>query len=915
MRRSFEKAIMLGKLLCAGLLLSGFLSYPHPVEAAKKCQPTECMKCDPVTGDPNPMPDDWPCDLDDNQCTHDTCQHGYCLGGPSIKCDDGFICTSDRCDPSTGLCEVAMADVTKICRSATDICDTPEKCDGINKECPPDKFVDGGVICRAANGSCDTPEACSGTVAACPPDGFLAQNTVCRGSTGSCDPEEKCPGTGPACPIDTFVPSGISCADNTLCNGDETCDGSGHCLPELGGVVVCSANDECHNPGSCLADSGMCSQETLKEGYCFIDGECYSNGTTHPENPCQRCDSASSVNTWTNKPDGTALAPDGRICTQDVCIAGKSYHPSPATTVCRAKGGICDIPEKCDGTHADCPSDDIKPSSSVCRPEEGVCDLAEQCDGVNKDCPTDRVRSTDSACRISNGICDLQEQCDGKNKSCPVDRFLPSDVVCRKSNGICDVEEKCTGKTASCPGDVYMSAKMVCRPSGGSCDQAERCSGTIPTCPSDVFAPAGLSCGNSNQCDGNEVCDGKGECITGNLPPVYCSFSDECHDPGACMADQGLCTEEILRPGFCSIDDVCYPEGSINPDNPCEVCNTEHSSSEWTAREDDYALPEDHKDCTRDQCLNGQPYPMAEEGFICRSAVGECDLPEVCTGVQEECPQDLVSPAHTACVTTDNRPGECNGVSAACEPQGFLCGTPNPVDIGLSPEPPPPTVPTAPGDSPETAPADMPVTDEVPEEEAQVNDKGYCIFCLSGSDHAYKCAPSGGCVRIPLDKPCPSLTLPDSVSDEAWALSALAKDIIRHMPDSQTVPPKMQAFRQLLGHHMNHFVHGQETPVTISALILPSDNNVGVLLGTNQAMVEEMVASNSIYVDVENGAVTIHDRETFRTSLSDYFPGALSAAGPVLSNSPSEMPTQDMSMVTSIEAYQAIGGGCSLVRR
>ena len=39
---------------------------------------------------------------------------------------------------------------------------------------------------------------------------------------------------------------------------------------------------------------------------CLIEGQCYSNGQTHPTDPCLRCSTATSYNSWSLNPGNSA---------------------------------------------------------------------------------------------------------------------------------------------------------------------------------------------------------------------------------------------------------------------------------------------------------------------------------------------------------------------------------------------------------------------------------------------------------------------------------------------------------------------------------------------------------------------------------------------------------------------------------
>src|SRR5204862_171836 len=61
---------------------------------------------------------------------------------------------------------------------------------------------------------------------------------------------------------------------------------------------------------------------------------------------------------------------------------------------------------------------------------------------------------------------------------------------------------------------------------------------------------------------------------------------------------------------------------------------------------------------------------VASAGTVCRSAAGECDLAETCSGVAgQPCPSDAKRAAGTAC-TDDGSPctlDQCDGCNAACQ--------------------------------------------------------------------------------------------------------------------------------------------------------------------------------------------------------------------------------------------------------
>jgi hypothetical protein len=89
--------------------------------------------------------------------------------------------------------------------------------------------------------------------------------------------------------------------------------------------------------------------------------------------------------------------------------------------------------------------------------------------------------------------------------------------------------------------------------------------------------------------------------------------------------------------------------------------------------------------CTVDACRAGVcTHDLVPAGIVCRAAVGDCDVPETCDGINSECPDDGVAPTSVVC-----RPATgacdlaetCDGTTAACPPDamtpaGTICRPP-----------------------------------------------------------------------------------------------------------------------------------------------------------------------------------------------------------------------------------------------
>lgn len=276
------------------------------------------------------------------------------------------------------------------------------------QECASGHCVD-GVCCDSACGGTSTSD-CQACVAAltgapsgtCAPLAVtVAPSVVCRASTGVCDPAEACVAGSMDCPLDAMSPATTVCrAAVTLCDAQELCTGSS---------ALC--------PADAPATSGTVCREAVS-----------------------RCDVREIC-------DGTGFG-----CPGDVRAA--------SDTVCREALGACDLEERCDGVEATCPNDGFVATGTICAPAgPGVCDAPDVCTGTSADCV--RTFLSGVECRASAGACDPAEVCSGTSELCPPDAVQPAATVCRAAASGCDLVESCDGVAAQCPPDETSCAGDV----------------------------------------------------------------------------------------------------------------------------------------------------------------------------------------------------------------------------------------------------------------------------------------------------------------------------------------------------------------------------------------------------------------------------------------------------------------------
>jgi hypothetical protein len=168
---------------------------------------------------------------------------GACAAGTALTCDDGNPCTVDACTAGVGctttpviagttcsdgdMCNgVETCDAAGACRSGTalscsdgnpctiDTCDAATGCHHANA--PSGSDCGDGNACNGAE-TCDASGACvAGAPVTCAPTGNPCTTNACNPLTGSCESGNAAAGT--------------NCDDGDLCNGLETCNGSGACV-------------------------------------------------------------------------------------------------------------------------------------------------------------------------------------------------------------------------------------------------------------------------------------------------------------------------------------------------------------------------------------------------------------------------------------------------------------------------------------------------------------------------------------------------------------------------------------------------------------------------------------------------------------------------------------------------------------
>jgi hypothetical protein len=605
-----------------------------------------------------PVADQTACTTDGVPCTNDVCKNGTCQHiAKNSLCNDGATCTNpDLCAPGPGA-------------DANGCLYTPvnSKCDdGVN--CTSDS-------CAPGTGGADPVSGCVHTTTPCPDDSLFCNGTeYCDVSGGCVHTGDPCGGATPVCceVTDTCVPqccSNADCPDDgTFCNGTEVCVAGvcGHtgnpCSEDTCDCtkVTCEeANDKCVKSAD---PAYSCDDGTFCNGAEYCDLAAAGPGTccVSPGNPCQ---SPLQCNEDKNMCVGcldSAKCNDGQFCNGvETC--------DPVTQVCTPGTNPCVDPTPLDCAHRSCNeiADVCVDTLTDSDCNDGIACTTDACD------PTNPAANPTTGCVNTpvNAVCNDLNEC--TNDSCVPTSCTPPCSGCvfapksagfacgnQTPQGDCDQADMCDA-FGNCTQNTK-PAGTLCRP-GGECDPPEFCDGTAKVCPPNACDPQGTPCtDDGNECT-DDQCDGFCDCMHPYKP-----------DQSACNSDGNVCTKDVCKSGECA--HLGEP-----PTTPC-------------------GDPTAQGDCDgSDHCdgMGGCDPNLALPGTVCRAAVNECDLTEVCTGTSPACPPDGCSPSDTPCSSDNNEctndvcNGACGPSTVACThpalPDGTFCG--NPVSMGVCDDP------------------------------------------------------------------------------------------------------------------------------------------------------------------------------------------------------------------------------------
>jgi hypothetical protein len=610
------------------------------VDAGVGCDPfdlTACLDDNPCTRDQCDslkgclhIPDDGlPCD-DGTPCTiGDQCVGGACVGGASASCDDTNPCTTDACDPSSGVC-------------------TYEPVVGL-VECVPEDVSCGAEFGVCADGQCQAPSA------ACPPGDDPCMPLSCQPGVGCV----AMPVTGAPCNDDDPCTSVDTCAAGVCKGKANTCDDSNPCTKDACNAATgdCSHDDD---DGTTCGTSSACGSGVCDGGVCDDGGacDCTTPADCDDGNPCTIANCDGGLCTFSPE---DAFCDDGDACTVgDVCVGGS----------CTGLGGLacddgepctldtCDAKVGCKHTLKAGPCDDGNACTvgETCVATPGAATTATCGGGAPRTCDDDDACTTDTCNTASGCIVEVDPDACGAPGVSPCEQQLcqptrTSAVSCAKlgwSTGVGSPTVCGASEVPTCSGlKTYAQAQSFCEAAG-----ARLCTFTELTgneagqtgCSLDAQRVwTSTACGINSAMTQAGGSAGLGAVVAQCSPRGSTAYVRCCADVDP-KGELPMCTETFV-PGPCDDGDACTTNDRCSPDG----------------------CAGDLKNCSQldSQCAKG-----VCSGGVCQKQI---DVGATCTA-NDPCITGAACAADGTCSGAYNGqlPG-CGCKSALCPGAGSMC--------------------------------------------------------------------------------------------------------------------------------------------------------------------------------------------------------------------------------------------------
>jgi hypothetical protein len=435
---------------------------------------------------------------------------------------------------------------------------------------------------------------------------------------------------------------------------------------------------------------------------CANSAECNDNGGL--EHKCMPFgDAGSFCGVWCDPANPSC--PDGYACQEEVDPdTGKTIHQclpqnkqctcSPlarsrqAFTTCTVKNefGSCSGKRICG-----------RSGLSACN---AATPAQESCNGIDDDCDGNTDELDDKSCSKKNefGTCsggkvlctENGEQCSAPDPKPETCNGYDDDCDGKTDEALCDDGNPCTIDTCNSDGSCKNEV-----PPDASCNDGDACTSQDKCIDGKCVGGGKLDCDDGNACT-TDACDVVKGCITTKIPA-----GGACADDGnPCTSDTcdaaGVC-KHSTQTGICVINGQCVAAGTIDPSDPCKVCNPLQSKTAFVLQNglscDDGDACTVADKCTAGKCL-GKAMDCSAQNGPCTQGVcsqgacitapkpGPCDDGNLCTS-GDTCVAGVCTGTPKSCSGFDSacKVGVCEAGVCTAKPKAGSCSDGNPCTV------------------------------------------------------------------------------------------------------------------------------------------------------------------------------------------------------------------------------------------
>jgi hypothetical protein len=149
-------------------------------------------------------------------------------------------------------------------------------------------------------------------------------------------------------------------------------------------------------------------------------------------------------------------------------------------------------------------------------------------------------------------------------------------------------------------------------------------------CTVDDVCSAGSCSGTARACDDGVECNGVGSCD--EAADACTPGENQCSGDDLCDVESDAC---VATCDGCLVDEICVPEGAELPGNPCRVCDTSQSTTDYSPAEPGTPCGAGATECSGEDTCNAAGVCLANHlpvSTVCGALPASCANADRCNG-------------------------------------------------------------------------------------------------------------------------------------------------------------------------------------------------------------------------------------------------------------------------------------------